>query len=167
MVLADTGSLTHGLFQLRRILAESADFQEFVGAADQAEAEAKIHVFAFEAEPPKLAADRANATIWLADDFGLDAIAWGDRTMLDPGGDLVLELQAADEAAKDRDAGYWAFVRWVDKVLIALRDRAGVSDYLAIRRISTLWSPRRSPPEDDPSTGGYWLCGLLVSWGPK
>jgi len=163
--LIPVGPLTASLAGLRRVLAESADFQEFVGAGNQAEAEAKIHLFDFEAEPAALAADRSMATIWLADNFHMDVVAWGDRAMLDPGGDLVLELQAADEAPADRAEGVWAFLESIEKVLSALRDRAAADDYLTVRQVRFLWGPRRSPPQDDPSTGGYWHCGLVVSWG--
>ncbi len=165
MPLTSSGPLTSSLLGLRTILAESADFQEFVGAADAAAAEAKVHLFDYEAEPEDLAAERPMATIWLADAFSMEAIAWGDRAMLDPGGDLVLEIQSGDEAAADREAGYWAFVTWMDKIITALRDRAAVNDYLTIRAIRQLYAPRRSPPEDDPSTSGYWHCALVVSWG--
>ncbi len=165
MTLTASGPLTYSLLGLRTILARSADFHAFVGAADEAEAEAKVHLFNLEADPEELAADRPNATIWLADQFTMDAIAWGDRAMLDPGGDLVLEIQGPDEEPADREAGYWAFVTWLDKILTAMRDAAAVSDSLTIRSIRALWSPRRSPPQDDPSTGGYWHCGLVVSWG--
>jgi hypothetical protein len=165
MTLTAVGPLTRSLLGLRTILAQSPDFQEFVGAADEAEAEAKVHFFDYEAEPEALVAERPMATIWLADQFAMDAVAWGSSTMLDPGGDLVLEIQSADEAATDRDAGYFAFCTWIDKLLKALRDAAGVSDSLTIRAIRFLWGPRRSPPQDDPSTGGYWHCGLVVSWG--
>lgn len=161
----EKGPITSAVYQLRRLVAESAAFQSRCGAADSAAAKKRVKCWDFEDDPILLQKARPFAVIWPADRFDLDQVAGGARNWLLGGGDLVLIISDVDRAAGDREASGAEFAGWIDAVLIDMADLAGDDDRIQLRHISFLRRPMRTATKDEASAGAFWEVAFLVSWG--
>lgn len=160
----ELGPLTSAVYQLRRLLCESAAFRERVGAADEAAALPHVKTWDFEDDPAALQAARPFAAVWPADEFELARIAGGGQSLFDGGGELVLILTDYDRQPGDREASAWDFCGWLDKVLLEIAALAGVDDRLPIRHVSFLRRPLRTATKNEASAGAFWETALLVTW---
>jgi len=160
----EVGPITSAVYQLRRLVAESAAFQTRVGAADVAAAKAKVITWDYEDDPVNLQKARPFGGVWPADKFDLVQVAGGGQSLFSSGGELVLILTDIDRHPDDREASAADFAGWVDTILLEIAAIAGVDDRLCIRRVTFLERPLRTATKDEPSAGAFWQTALLIEW---
>lgn len=164
MPSVEIGPLTSAVYQLRRLVSESASFQQRVGAADAAAALEHIKIWDYEDDPVALQAARPFACVWPAEKFDISQVSGGGRSLFGSGGELVLILTDYDRRPEDREASAWDFAGWIDKILLELADLFGVDDRLNCRRMTFLQRPLRTSTKDEVSAGAFWQTALLVEW---
>ncbi|HEY4760945.1 MAG TPA: hypothetical protein VIH42_10235 [Thermoguttaceae bacterium] len=158
------GPITDSVEQLRRLLAQSAAFQERIGVEDAETANTKIFMYEYEDDPVTLKEMRPFAAIWPAGEFDLSQHAGGSKNWLMGRGDLILLITDIDRAEGDRVASAENFISWLDEVLMDIAELNGQDDYLPIRKVSFHQPPARNTTKDEPSAGAYWHVSFLVSW---
>lgn len=161
----EVGPITSAVYQLRRLVAESAAFRTRVEAEDAEAAKAQIKTWDYEDDPVELQKARPFACVWPADKFDLAQVAGGGQSLFSSGGDLVLILTDIDRHPDDREASAADFAGWVDTILLEIAAVAGVDDRLCIRRVTFLQRPLRTATKDEPSAGAFWQTALLIEWG--
>jgi hypothetical protein len=161
----EKGLITSAVYQLRRLVAESAAFQTRVEAADAEGALVHIKTWDYEDDPVAVQAARPFACIWPADKLDFDQLSGGGNSLFGGVIDLVLILTDFDRQPGDREASGADFAGWIDEVISDLAALAGVDDRIAIRRMTFLQRPLRTATKDEPSAGAYWQAALLLTCG--
>jgi hypothetical protein len=161
---SEVGPLSSGVYQLQRLVAESAAFRARVAIADVTAAKAKVKIFEYEADAATIANERPYACVWPGEKLDLAAVSGGANTLFRPSGELVLILTDNDRHPGEREASAADFVGWVDQVLLDILAAAGVDDRMTIRHVSLAARPARTPTKDEASAGAFWDVVWVVHW---
>jgi hypothetical protein len=161
----EVGPITSSIYQLRRLVAESAAFQTRVEAADATAALAKIKTWDYEDDPVALQRARPFACVWPADRFDLVQISGGGQSLFSGQVELVLILTDIDRGSGDREVSGANFAGWLDLVLQDVAAAAGVDDRVPIKHVTFLQRPLRTATKDEPSSGAFWQAAFLVTCG--
>lgn len=163
--MTEKGPITSAVYQLRRLVAESAAFQARVGAESAEAAALKVKVWDYEDDPLELQRARPFAVVWPADQFDIDQLAGGGHPLFAGRMQLVLILTDVDRHPGDREASGDDFAGWIDELLLEMAAMAGVNDYMPISHVGFLRRPMRTATKDEAAAGAYWETFLLVDCG--
>jgi len=150
MAVVPTEMISLPLHYLRLMPADSATFRTWVGAADQAEALARVYVNR-EASPVRPFAVAAWATNW-----GREATSGGGRNYFEQVGDLMLMFEDDIAAGLDEADAYYTFTNTVGAILAEIEALAGQAGYLNIVSIAVENGPARPGSDEKQTTDDFY-----------
>lgn len=138
------------LHYLRLMVADSAAFRTWVGAANQAEALARVYINR-ETSPTRPFAVVAWATNW-----GREATSGGARNYFEQVGDLMLMLEDDIAAGLDEADAYYTFTNTIGAILAEIEALAGTAGYLNIMSITVENGPARPDSDEEQTTSDFY-----------
>jgi len=165
VTVSATGPLSLPLENLRTLLANSATFKTWVGAADVTAAKDRIYL----AGVAGTAYTRPYAVVMQAGAGGLERVAEADGAAkrFIASGRLLLALE--DDVPSDYQSSYadaeLDFTNTIGAIISEMEALAGTSGFLAVKHIAIHSGPARSDADEKSSTGDYYQIVLEVEWG--
>lgn len=163
MAVTPTGILSLPLGHLRTLIANSSNFQTWVGAANATEAESSIYLVNINED--EIA--RPFALIDWGENFNSTMLANGPGGFFQDRGELRL-LFEDDVAAENQDSyedSKLKFLNDIGGVLADMRDLSASDEYLSIHEIQFQESPTRSIDDQDPAEGDFYQGRFIITWG--
>ncbi len=168
------GSLSLSLQYAKQMLAASATFRTLVGAADQAEAEAKIYLEGLP-EPAdnadvysesELAAYRPYAIVWGDESGGLAKRRIGAAAWEDSGRTVLLIGQAAPDVDRADGDRSWANTvgQIVDELCDLVDTDGGAKRYLVFNVLQIEQGPGRWHPDYAAGEGEEQFVVITLEW---
>jgi hypothetical protein len=162
--MSQVGFFTSSVYQLQRMVSESAAFQERRGLSSAAEALPHVKVFEYEATAEEIRKARPFACVWTGDKFEASPIGAGAAPPMRVSGDVVLILTDNDRFPGDREKSADDFIGWIDLVFADLLEKSGVDDRLSIQGVTLLQRPSRTPTAEEATAGAFWDAAFSIHW---
>ena len=161
-IVTASGVLSLPLENMRTILAASANFQTWVGAASAAAAKASIYI----AAAGSVSDNRPFAGVWyqVPLDWNSSTYGGGDRTHLYASGTLLLWFEASVATANQASSEYaeYAFLNDVSAFISDISLLSGSDGYLNITAITGTRGPSRAVVQE---AEDYYLAEFAVEFG--
>ena len=161
MATAPDGIWSNVLYNAQTLLANSANFRTWVGAADVAEARNSIHMVAYESESPT----RPFAIVAEGREWGFEMDAGGAGFTYMATGIVAVTFEASITEASEPDAQF-EFTNPVGKIIDDCLALAGTDGLLAVHGFSKTYGPSRPSERDDAAQGNYYRAKFDFAWGP-
>lgn len=161
MAVAPSGPWSEILYNAQTLIANSANFRTWVGAADVAAARNSIHMVAYEASSPT----RPFAIVAQGTDWMHAGAAGGAGITYLTSGIVAVTFEADITEALAADAEF-EFTNPVGDILDDCLDLAGTSGYLAVHSFEKTKGPSRSGEQMDAGQGDYYRAKFNFIWGP-
>lgn len=150
MPVVPTEMISLPLHYLRLMVADSATFRTWVGAADQAEALARLYLNK-ETAPIK----PFGVTAWDSN-WGREATSGGARNYFEQAGDLMLMFEDDVAAGLSEADAYYTFTNTVGAILAEMEALAGTAGYLNITSITVENGPARPGSDEEQTIGDFY-----------